>query len=49
MAYWDSGITTLSFKPYYNWITFNTNLYENDEEYQECFKPYYNWITFNTL
>ena len=38
-----------SFKPYYNWITFNTN--ENQEFLALVilgFKPYYNWITFNT-
>ena len=37
-----------SFKPYYNWNTFNTK--ENDFccYLLECFKPYYNWNTFNT-
>ena len=39
----------LGFKPYYNWITFNTKkpVFETDEDCR--FKPYYNWITFNTL
>ena len=39
----------MSFKPYYKWITFNTQIQA------EClniilmsFKPYYKWITFNT-
>ena len=38
-----------SFKPYYKWITFNTNFIL--QTYQIClssFKPYYKWITFNT-
>ena len=40
---------TCRFKPYYNWITFNTAVTLlcadlNDDS----FKPYYNWITFNT-
>ena len=38
-----------SFKPYYNWNTFNT---VNEEMYMfnlVSFKPYYNWNTFNTL
>ena len=39
-----------SFKPYYNWNTFNT---KNDEKRRNDgkvgFKPYYNWNTFNTL
>ena len=37
-----------SFKPYYNWNTFNT---VNEEMYMfnlVSFKPYYNWNTFNT-
>ena len=39
-----------SFKPYYNWITFNTNGWGNPAIYFDLrsFKPYYNWITFNT-
>ena len=39
----------MSFKPYYNWNTFNTDKY--DEEIARkvgSFKPYYNWNTFNT-
>ena len=42
-TYWDG-----SFKPYYKWITFNT---QNDIELfleKDSFKPYYKWITFNT-
>ena len=39
----------LSFKPYYNWNTFNT---QKQAEYLakvfDSFKPYYNWNTFNT-
>ena len=39
----------LSFKPYYNWNTFNTNYTrENNRLIEVCFKPYYNWNTFNT-
>ena len=39
-----------SFKPYYNWITFNTDDPVKDmTRTLYCFKPYYNWITFNTL
>ena len=43
-------ILSISFKPYYKWITFNIML--------QClvfllvkisFKPYYKWITFNIL
>ena len=39
----------LSFKPYYNWNTFNTKGYRYDgcQEFLS-FKPYYNWNTFNT-
>ena len=37
------------FKPYYKWITFNTNKREEIWEYiKSSFKPYYKWITFNT-
>ena len=40
----------LSFKPYYNWNTFNTSETLVDNENNELsFKPYYNWNTFNTL
>ena len=39
-----------SFKPYYKWITFNTE--EHTRNYaaprELSFKPYYKWITFNT-
>ena len=42
----------MSFKPYYKWITFNTNK-ENDFKVEVGdtlgFKPYYKWITFNTM
>ena len=39
----------LSFKPYYKWITFNTeNKCKEYEEFGYGFKPYYKWITFNT-
>ena len=37
-----------SFKPYYNWITFNTSTSTRCVWLSLCFKPYYNWITFNT-
>ena len=42
---------TLGFKPYYRWITFNTDYYINraDKAVRCCFKPYYRWITFNTF
>ena len=38
-----------SFKPYYNWNTFNT-IRDNLENWPKylSFKPYYNWNTFNT-
>ena len=39
----------LCFKPYYKWITFNTEVREVKEVNELCFKPYYKWITFNTL
>ena len=39
----------LSFKPYYKWITFNTNDgNKKGNKGFESFKPYYKWITFNT-
>ena len=38
-----------SFKPYYNWNTFNTELSLAFTALGTCFKPYYNWNTFNTL
>ena len=39
----------LGFKPYYNWNTFNTKIF-NFWNMGEgiSFKPYYNWNTFNT-
>ena len=45
-----TGLSDLSFKPYYKWITFNTIAKmskENNKDYS--FKPYYKWITFNTF
>ena len=45
MAYCSSG----GFKPYYKWITFNTNKNNYKENFKyDSFKPYYKWITFNT-
>ena len=42
-------IVKFCFKPYYKWITFNTNKREEIWEYiKSSFKPYYKWITFNT-
>ena len=39
-----------NFKPYYNWITFNTLVKYITEKFgADSFKPYYNWITFNTF
>ena len=40
-----------SFKPYYKWITFNTNTIKTllRAIAGGCFKPYYKWITFNTI
>ena len=40
----------LSFKPYYKWITFNTEASNTNQLaiYDIGFKPYYKWITFNT-
>ena len=40
-----------SFKPYYKWNTFNTELAEKGYQVVELsgFKPYYKWNTFNTL
>ena len=38
----------LSFKPYYNWNAFNTNLSLNYLKIILSFKPYYNWNAFNT-
>ena len=40
----------LGFKPYYKWITFNTESFHSLQlVFLESFKPYYKWITFNTL
>ena len=40
----------LTFKPYYKWITFNTQAsLQHKEVYSLSFKPYYKWITFNTV
>ena len=37
------------FKPYYKWITFNTDKGLNKKAFiGHSFKPYYKWITFNT-
>ena len=41
-------ITSLSFKPYYKWITFNTLILAPLAVSTQSFKPYYKWITFNT-
>ena len=41
--------TYKGFKPYYKWITFNTETPK--KKYMVSvgsFKPYYKWITFNT-
>ena len=39
----------MSFKPYYNWNTFNTKIVMYYLKHMKlCFKPYYNWNTFNT-
>ena len=38
----------MSFKPYYKWITFNTEECKFITPYLGSFKPYYKWITFNT-
>ena len=43
-------LLTGSFKPYYNWNTFNTESKRTfTENTSYCFKPYYNWNTFNTI
>ena len=41
-------ILWMSFKPYYNWNTFNTKVKRKNMLKFWCFKPYYNWNTFNT-
>ena len=38
-----------SFKPYYNWNTFNTIMCIKKIITPISFKPYYNWNTFNTI
>ena len=42
---------SMCFKPYYKWITFNTDcVWElRGSVFRASFKPYYKWITFNTL
>ena len=45
-----SAFLFLGFKPYYKWITFNTdNITINISNLSCSFKPYYKWITFNTI
>ena len=44
----DRMFIDLSFKPYYKWITFNTQEELKKVEAYLSFKPYYKWITFNT-
>ena len=39
---------TERFKPYYKWITFNTEICNYFSSIPGSFKPYYKWITFNT-
>ena len=44
-----TGVTnSASFKPYYKWITFNTEFLHSLIQLYHSFKPYYKWITFNT-
>ena len=40
----------LCFKPYYKWMTFNTEEEKNNTKAvtTTSFKPYYKWMTFNT-
>ena len=38
----------IGFKPYYKWITFNTDKDKLVKKLKSSFKPYYKWITFNT-
>ena len=46
----DKNANRKSFKPYYKWITFNTEeLKDVVKEEKVRFKPYYKWITFNTV
>ena len=46
--YYIQFVKEQGFKPYYKWITFNTEypLYFSNALIR--FKPYYKWITFNT-
>ena len=43
-------MTKLGFKPYYKWITLNTDRAILNHVVQRIrgFKPYYKWITLNT-
>ena len=45
---WDIMQDVLSFKPYYKWITLNTEGKLYLSSHFKCFKPYYKWITLNT-
>ena len=40
---------SVSFKPYYKWITFNMNRLILFDKKNYGFKPYYKWITFNIV
>ena len=42
-------LTRESFKPYYKWMTFNTDRKFRREDILIRFKPYYKWMTFNTV
>ena len=42
------NIGGVSFKPYYKWNTFNTQLEPLLQVILQSFKPYYKWNTFNT-
>ena len=46
--YFFKNLDSLSFKPYYNWNTFNTLELKEFGLSKYRFKPYYNWNTFNT-
>ena len=45
-----NGFISLSFKPCYKWMTFNTQAIKNviDSLNIDGFKPCYKWMTFNT-
>ena len=46
---WMYNVSDLCFKPYYKWMTFNTQIIVLSAVLAEiCFKPYYKWMTFNT-